>query len=313
MQQILENHPLLASSSCSLSSVHTIPTPTLERLLYVLEDIFPQFAEQGLHSASPVKLLIIDALAELFHTSSKTSTCTLVERSKGIAEIAHRLHAAANKYSIAVVVLNEVVDVIERGMSHEPGELSYSEQSRWFSRADTLPGENLKEATLGLTWANQINARIFLTRTGRRRYLEGLPGQTSGGIMKSSTTAEDEPTLIRRLSVVFSSVSLQASCDYLVTIAGVSVVPGSFQALKPPLNGIPSPKALTSEQTTLRADIGPHLPQQQELAPLDVGLMTANEDNLEASAGQANDSDEWDEYLGEWEFHDLPPSLYEGS
>ena len=54
----------------------------------------------------------------------------------------------------------------------ESGLLVYSEQARWFNRAHTVYGENQKEAALGFVWSNQINARVMLSRTRRRRYIE---------------------------------------------------------------------------------------------------------------------------------------------
>jgi len=140
-----------------------------------------------------------------------------------------------------VVVLNEVVDAFDNYATgferNEDDQLLYAEQARWFNRAHSIYAENLKEASLGLVWANQVNARVMLTRTGRRRYVEE-EATIEDGDKRQKTEREDEssprpgvaaadrePYLIRRLTVIFSSVGSPASCDYIVTPAGVKGLP----------------------------------------------------------------------------------------
>lgn len=239
--QISQNRKALPPSSCSLDHVHTIAVPSIPVLLHVLSRTLKDFIQDS-HTTGvkPVKLVVIDTLAELFHDAEKTSTATLVERSQKIAEIGLILHTLAAEYQIAIVVLNEVVDVFNRDR-HCPDDkmdLSYNEQSRWFSRGDSVPGENGKEASLGLAWANQVNARILLSRTGRRRYLvepnmnqaksqkiEVVSGQISNAPVDLQAQDDDhQSTLIRRFNVIFSSVSLPASLDFTVTESGINAV-----------------------------------------------------------------------------------------
>jgi hypothetical protein len=180
----------------------------------------------------PVKLLVIDALGELFHSSGKTTTSTLVERSKDIANISASLHDLASKYRLAVLVLNEVIDVFNRySLTTEyQGDMLYDQQSRWFNTAEFF-GEGSKEATLGLTWANQVNTRIMLSRTGRRKYLkvdEDAKRRHCDGpeasLLQAGKEELAEPTLIRRLSILFSNVSSPTSLDYIVTESGISII-----------------------------------------------------------------------------------------
>lgn len=232
--EMLQSNELLSPSNCSLEHVHTISTPTAPMLQHVLNNVLPSFVEQraSIPSGKPVKLLVIDALAELFRSTDKTTTSTLVERAKHIAEISTLLHSLANVYYIAVLVLNEVADVFDRGQSsNETSDLIYSQQSRWFNTCDSLPGQNKKEASLGLVWANQVNARIMLSRTGRRRYFDDGEIQSKRQKIEGQSTAtsvvqsDSQLTLIRRLSVIFSSVSVPRSLDYVVTKKGISVLP----------------------------------------------------------------------------------------
>ncbi|KAF8162961.1 P-loop containing nucleoside triphosphate hydrolase protein [Crassisporium funariophilum] len=220
----------------SLEHVHTIATPTIAVLQRVLTTILPSFIEKQatIRDGKPVKLVVIDAIAELFHGDQKTTTLTLVERSKNIASISASLHTLASSYDIAILVLNEVVDVFDHG-TRQPdgqGDLSYNRQSRWFDRVEGF-GESQKRASLGLAWANQINARIMLSRTGRRKYLneqdfqskrQRLDGNSDGGSSRSLEHVNQQPTLIRRLSVIFSNVSLPISLDYIVTASGISIL-----------------------------------------------------------------------------------------
>ncbi|KAF8136246.1 Rad51-domain-containing protein [Boletus edulis] len=221
LQQILDAHPLL--------SPPMLHTPTIPKLIHVLSTFLPQYMENASKnpSSKPLKLLVIDALAELFHSAGKTTTRTLIERSRQLSKISFHLRLLASKYRIAVLVLNEVIDVVNRDEPFSRDPISYREQSRLFGRADSVAGEDRKEAALGLVWANQVNARISLTRTGRRRPRKKR--SAVGGVPASQRAiapVDDQPVLIRRLSVIFSSVATPASCDYIVTAEGISVIPG---------------------------------------------------------------------------------------
>ena len=237
LNQICEAHPLLRSSACGLQNIHTISTPTIPILIRVLTDALPPFIHEQSKVEKPVKLLVIDALAELFHTSNKTTTNTLVERSKNLSEISTLLHCLASTHQIAVLTLNEVVDVFDQGHLSDigQGDLLYSNQSRWFGRMNSVPSEGKKEASLGLVWANQVNVRILLSRTGRRRYLDdGTPskrhrseGQSPDSASHLDRSHDHQLTLVRRLSVVFNSVSRHSvSMDYVVTEQGISTLSG---------------------------------------------------------------------------------------
>jgi len=133
--QISQSHELLLPSFCSLEEVHTISIPTSDFLQHVLTTILPSFIQkQGtIQGKKPVKLVVIDALAELFHGIGKTTTSTLVERKQSIARISASLHEIASSYNVAMVVLNEVVDNFDHHGhlgSRVPGEMTYKQQSR---------------------------------------------------------------------------------------------------------------------------------------------------------------------------------------
>ncbi|EPQ58472.1 hypothetical protein GLOTRDRAFT_72924 [Gloeophyllum trabeum ATCC 11539] len=233
LSQIRTLHPALSSAHCGLSDIHTLTTSTLPILIHALSTTFPALLNQisGDSGKKPVKLLVIDALTELFHSAKKTTTNTLVERSKNISEISVLLHTIASEHQIAVLVLNEVVDVIDQGPGDglaDETDLVYRDQARWFNRADSIPGEDRKEAGLGLSWANQVNARIMCTRTNRHRNLHDFAHKRSRHdsalSISDSPLPTDSTSLVRRLTIIFSSVSAPTSLDYVVTAAGVFTV-----------------------------------------------------------------------------------------
>jgi RecA/RadA recombinase len=306
--QISENHPLLSPSLCGLADIHTLATPTVPILIHVLSKILPPFInnrQNDFHS-KPVKILVIDALAELFHLNIKTTTSTLVERSRDISEISTLLHTLASTYQLAVVVLNEVVDAFDQGREADGrgGDLVYSDQSRWFNQADSVPGENRKQASLGLVWANQVNARILLSRTGRRRYLGET--QYQGGkhrnfqSRQNSVSSRDQPvdddqaTEVRRLSVIFSSISPPVSLDYTVTMEGISILDPrlEIQRFASSFQGPPP-----AEKLVAIPDLRP-LHTTSQISPLDVGVAEDGRKSLDPTVeGSAEDEQ------GEWETH----------
>lgn len=293
LEQMLDAHPMLSPSTCGLSNIQTIQTPTIEKLIYVLSTFLPQHISTRLSdpTSRPLKLVVIDALAELFHDIAKTTTRTLVGRSRKISEISILLHQLASRYRIAIWVLNEVTDVLTRDQPPDNTVMGYRDQAMWFGCANSIPGEDRKEASLGLVWANQVNARIFLTRTGRRRYLG------EGG--------NDEPTLIRRLSIVFSSVSLPASCDYIVTTQGVCVIAGSTTL---PTATHETPVNVADAVSSLhKADDG-NRNQCDQLPPLDIGCV--EDSRVAETRAPTPESDAEDEWESFWALNTLPEDTY---
>uniref|UniRef100_A0A8H7Y292 RecA family profile 1 domain-containing protein n=1 Tax=Psilocybe cubensis TaxID=181762 RepID=A0A8H7Y292_PSICU len=230
--------PIL-SSFCGLDDVHTMLVPTVPTLHQILENILPKFVESQASKpgAKPVKLLVIDALGELFHSNNKTTSATLIERSKDITIISTSLHTLASTYNLAVVVLNEVIDKFDH-VNSDPNDhtgILYSTQSRWFNTAEFF-GERTKESSLGLTWANQINTRIMLARTGRRKYFDAqdLPKRrrihntspdTDPSQQSSFNNQEEQQSIsLRRLAVIFSNVASPVALDYIITSRGITVL-----------------------------------------------------------------------------------------
>ena len=251
LDELSRTHPSLAISStqCTLDDINTIRTPTVHLLANVLRTSLPQFiAASSAPGRRPVKLLVIDSIADLFLALEKTTTATLVERSRNLNELSSLVHSLASRHQIAVVVINRAQDVFDwssSGRDSDGGgtsdQLVYREQSRWFGSADSMHEERGKEAMLGLSWANQINVRIMFTRTSRERRIEDVRGveersskrqrisldhfasvrSSSSPLRSGSPAVSMERVLVRRMTVVFSSVSPQCSIDFVITPGGV--------------------------------------------------------------------------------------------
>lgn len=300
-----------------MNNVHTISTPTIHTFREVLIRTLPNFLQSKRSDVKPVRLIIVDALAELFHESEKTTTQVLIERAQDITKISTLLQKLATTYNITILVLNEVVDSFQYPPpsmfpGSQPQPLIYNEQSRLFGRANSIPGEDLKEAALGLVWANQVNARILLTRTGRRRYIETpranvgpidyhedeppskrqkIAGPAKNLPLIGGAQSDGQSTLIRRLAVVFSSVARPTSLDYIITEQGISSIQDDDYFTSSQIENVsvglstsidvpgstfsPTPAAaLQHESTTV--DILGTQPGSQFLQPLDVGIIEAD-------------------------------------
>jgi DNA repair protein RAD57 len=234
----------------------------------------------------PISLIVIDSIGALFRASYDSNQGGLSQRSRMLCVLADRLKYLAHKYNIAVVVVNQVSDVfgsaplldgpsrISRPNSpalvSDAGRASpipdgvqptmtYKVQSQYFSgQTKSLH----KEASLGLVWANAVNVRIMLSRTGRRRPLDAQdlsrrikrPRTVDGryrqdleeeaqrtrkvanapnSALTGDTSAEPsfEATLIRRMHLVFSPSAKQDSVDYVILQSGIhSLPPADYSA-----------------------------------------------------------------------------------
>ncbi|KAI5343780.1 hypothetical protein L3X38_011656 [Prunus dulcis] len=81
-----------------------------QQLIHVLRDIQAFIAID--HTRLPVKLIVIDSIAALFRSQYQTTPADLKRRSKMFFKISRTLKALANKFGLAVVVTNQVVDFI---------------------------------------------------------------------------------------------------------------------------------------------------------------------------------------------------------
>lgn len=254
LAQIARLHPKTAAldPASLLDNVHHCRAPTVYALAQVLRHALPPLCARA-----RIRLLVLDSIAALFHTGEQTTSAALAERARALADTAAALHALAARRALTVLVLSHVTDVFPAPAARDDnndgndGALPYRAQARWFGQDPA----GAKEATLGLAWANQVNTRVMLSRTARRRvvHAENEGDDDDAVSVKRRKGADGTPIpiparrvhptepedpesgaargcLIRRFSVVFSPSAAPAATDFIVAAAGV-------QAFDPP----PSP------------------------------------------------------------------------
>ncbi|EIW67807.1 hypothetical protein TREMEDRAFT_63698 [Tremella mesenterica DSM 1558] len=189
----------------------------------------------------PVKLIVLDSITALMRGTDvrSVSAIGLAQRSRYLCSVADSLKALAVAYNLAVVVINQVSDVFSRlpistftsspvsqsVMEEDAPPMLYATQKRWFSGESDLLG---KEASLGIVWANAVNTRIMLSRTGRRRLLnQEHPSQGKKG--DGSQMEDIRPTLVRRAHLVFGPFAPEGMMDYVITEQGIRTLEGSFR------------------------------------------------------------------------------------
>lgn len=205
--------------------------------------------------------------------------------------------------------------------------MAYREQARWFGRADGVPGEaDAKEAALGLAWANQVNARVMLSRTRRMRCLGdggGAPvakrarlGAGADVGAPSSAQDGDGPVRVRRMTVVFNSVAPPGSVDYVVAAGGIRGIPsedGSGQwepGRAPPARKLPPTAAPAAAPTMPAVDDLGLVAASSETGLDDVGLRSETNvasEGADAAEDGPEGKDEWDAY---WKDDDLGSDIY---
>lgn len=259
-----------------LDNIHTIHAPTIEAfetlLFYGLPIQFDKMAAETGGDRLPIRTLVIDSIGSLYRSSFEAGG--LFERSKALCQIADRLKELAVAHDVAVVTINQVADVFHGEISLEvpsrtetpvipqdslpssaptsgslpidptefwaasPGgskpPMAYKAQSQYFSGQTK---SNHKEASLGLVWANAVNVRIMLSRTGRRRLLEPedlawkktrTSGSGSDDRQEGDMIEDADPTLIRRLHLVFSPFAPAGFKDFVILTSGMhSLTEGS--------------------------------------------------------------------------------------
>ncbi|EKM55692.1 uncharacterized protein PHACADRAFT_256499 [Phanerochaete carnosa HHB-10118-sp] len=329
---MVDAHPLFSPTLCGLSDVHTLKAPTIPVLRHVLSVTLPSFLAdvRAKPDAKPVKLVVIDALAELLHSDVQVSTATLTERARHLAEVATLLHGLASAHRVAVLVVNEVTDVIDRGPAPDARahEVAYREQARLFGRADTVPGEDAKEAALGLVWANQVNARIMLSRTRRMRCLDGHEAHlvkrlrreddADVGASRVAVAGQDgeQPIRLRRLTVIFNSVAPPGSVDYIITSGGIVALPdegGGVTTLERSSPARKAPPPATTVSVSPPADLSSDLAAASDIAldelahPADEANVTSEGADTAENGPLAEEEDEWDAY---WKSDELGNDFY---
>ncbi|XP_073104840.1 DNA repair protein XRCC3 homolog isoform X2 [Elaeis guineensis] len=164
-------------------------------------------------SALPVRLLVVDSIAALFRSEFDNTPADLKRRSSLFFKIAAKLKEQARRFEAVVVVTNQVVDVV--GGSESYGSSGNAIRvgnygSLWSSGRRVCPA-------LGLSWANCINTRIFLSRSDdivrneRALVDEESDDRVHGTVVRTR----------RKMEMVFAPHLPEASCEFVIVSEGV--------------------------------------------------------------------------------------------
>ncbi|KAA8538636.1 hypothetical protein F0562_028170 [Nyssa sinensis] len=158
------SHPNLFGSNdpCDRIFVHAVHSA--DQLLDILHRIDPLLADT--QNQLPIKLIVIDSIAALFRSEFDNTPSDLKRRSSLFFKISGKLKSQAKRFGLAVVVTNQVVDLVVSpdGMNGlKVGNLSCLYSS----------GRRVCPA-LGISWANCVNSRLFLSRN------EEIVGEETG-------------------------------------------------------------------------------------------------------------------------------------
>ncbi|KAF7791243.1 hypothetical protein EIP86_002257 [Pleurotus ostreatoroseus] len=84
LNEILSEHPSLSASQCSTSDIHFMKAFTVPKMIDALSKEFPRLVTSCAEKpfSKPIKLLVIDALAELFHEHETTNHNYLKQRAE---------------------------------------------------------------------------------------------------------------------------------------------------------------------------------------------------------------------------------------
>lgn len=187
-----------------LDHVFVHPLQTADHLLDELPRI-ESFIESS-RARLPVRLIVIDSIAALFRSEFDNTPVDLKRRSSIFFKISGRLKSLAKKFDLAVILTNQVVDLVgpsEGANGLKVGNLRYLYSS----------GRRVSPA-LGLAWANCVNSRIFLSREEE----EVLVDEPTGPVDEGSI---GQVRVTRRLHVIFSPHLPYSSCEFLITREGI--------------------------------------------------------------------------------------------
>ncbi|XP_024011627.1 DNA repair protein XRCC3 homolog [Eutrema salsugineum] len=154
----------------------------------------------------PLKLIVLDSVAALFRSEFDNTPSDLRKRASLFFKISGKLKQLANNFDLAVVITNQVTDLVESsdGLSGlRIGNLRYLYSS----------GRRVVPA-LGLAWANCVNSRFFISRSNETICKEN---DESG---RSSVSIRAQ----RRLEIVFSPHLPGSSCEFKITPEGICEV-----------------------------------------------------------------------------------------
>ncbi|XP_076898715.1 DNA repair protein XRCC3 homolog [Bidens hawaiensis] len=189
------SHPVLfASSRDPCDRIFTRDCHTAHDLLNVLLRLESRLKNPK-ETRLDIKLIVIDSIAALFRSDFDNTPNDLKRRSSLFFKISSLLKSHAHRFGIAVVLTNQVVDSFDSGEGSSSGGVRVGNLEFMYTS-----GRRVCPA-LGLSWANCVNSRLFLSR---HEVMEGV-----------------ETRKRRELHVVLAPHLPYSSCEFVITKEGV--------------------------------------------------------------------------------------------
>ncbi|XVE79996.1 hypothetical protein DITRI_Ditri14bG0103100 [Diplodiscus trichospermus] len=154
----------------------------------------------------PVRLIVIDSIAALFRSEFDNTPVEFKRRSSLFFRISSKLKALAKRFSLAILVTNQVVDLV--GPNEGINGLRIGNLGCLYTS-----GRRICPA-LGLAWANCVNSRLFLSRN------EEIIPEEDGKLNGESSNLLCKQTR-RKLYVVFAPHLAESSCEFVITREGL--------------------------------------------------------------------------------------------
>ncbi|KAG7020901.1 DNA repair protein XRCC3-like protein, partial [Cucurbita argyrosperma subsp. argyrosperma] len=198
-QAFSSSYPQISNPS---DHIFVEPVHSAQQLFDIMPKIESFLANRD--SPLPTRLIVIDSIAALFRSDFDNTPSDLKRRSALFFKISGKLKLLAKRYSLAVVLTNQVVDLMDSSDGINALRIG-NLKSLCSSGRRVCPA-------LGIAWANCVNSRLFLSRN------EEVVGE-GDGVVNSGELAQRRTR--RWLHVVFAPHLPKSSCEYVINRQGV--------------------------------------------------------------------------------------------
>eukprot|EP00890_Picochlorum_soloecismus_P000046 jgi/Picsp_1/1041/NSC_04525-R1_dna repair protein xrcc3-like protein len=182
----------------------------------------------SLNSHNEVKLLVIDSIANLFRDlgDDDKASFSLVGRSMVFFRISSLLRFFAEKYNLAVVVTNHVVDAFHL-QAASSADVEKTEASPGCGGLCLMSSGRAMYPALGLAWSNCITSRLFVFRVTQVNNLNELCRvlhSASDHERKKDDKPNQSLSQVRGIQVVFCPRLAQSLCYFTLHHGGRGVI-----------------------------------------------------------------------------------------
>ena len=179
----------------------------------LMKEIESLLIQHKLPDQRRIKLVVIDSIAAMLRSEYQREEASA--RAHELWTIGQFLHHIAVEYDIAVVVVNQVSDVMDATdyqstENFAATQVAPSDPTAGLSISHLLVSKQVVP-TLGMTWSNCLHTRIQLSRTSMEITIPG-----AGGSRATATT-----TLVRKAQVVLSPELPSNTTFFVVEQTGI--------------------------------------------------------------------------------------------